>query len=76
MQYKRFRRHAFLSGTTRDDVAKRRRLPYVCRNAPEVCRKTGQGGAVSRACTLSASTGSDFLLLRSGRPVFAASDMP
>jgi hypothetical protein len=62
MRHKRFRRHAFLSGTTRDEAAKRRQLPSVCRNAPEVCRKTLRDTAVSRPCTLSPSIDADFLL--------------
>jgi hypothetical protein len=56
----RFRRHGFLSGTMAGEAAKRRRLPYVRRNAPEVCRKTPRCPAVSRACTLSPSTDADF----------------
>jgi hypothetical protein len=68
MRHKRFHPHAFLSRTTRDEVAKRRQLPSVCRNAPEVCRKTQQGVAVSRPCTLNPSIDADFLV----RPIPAS----
>jgi hypothetical protein len=61
VRHKRFRRHAFLSRTMRDETAKRRQLPSVRRNAPEVCRKTPQGAAVSRPCTASPSADADFL---------------
>jgi hypothetical protein len=61
MRHKRFHQHAFLSRTTRNEVAKRSQLPSVCRNAPEVCRKTRQGAAANRACTLSPSTDADIL---------------
>jgi hypothetical protein len=68
MRHKRFRRHAFQSRTTRDEAAKRRQLPSVRRNAPEVCRKTRQAAAVSRPCALSRSTDADFL----ARPIRAS----
>jgi hypothetical protein len=68
VRHKRFHRHAFLSTTTRDEAAKRRHLPSVRRNAPEVCRKTRQGAAVSRPCTLSPSIDADFLV----RPIRAS----
>jgi hypothetical protein len=68
MRHKRFHLHAFLSRTTRDEAAKRSQLPSVCRNAPEVCRKTARGAVVRRPCTSSPSTDADFL----GYPIRAS----
>jgi hypothetical protein len=56
-----FRRQDFPWRTARDETAKRRRLPSVRRNAPEVCRKTPHAAAVSRPCTTSPSTDAGFL---------------
>jgi hypothetical protein len=50
--HKRFHRHAFQSRTTRDQATKRRQLPSVCRNVPEVCRKTLRCAAVGRGMHL------------------------
>jgi hypothetical protein len=61
IQHKRFPRHGFQSRTTRAEAAKRRELPSVRRNAPEVCRKTPQAAAVNRPCTASPSADAGFL---------------
>ena len=44
--------------------ARGRGLPLVCRNAPEVRRKTCPSGAARRLCSLSASADSQFVIRR------------
>jgi hypothetical protein len=62
LQHMRFRRHGFLSRPLRNEAAKRRQLPSVCRNAPEVCRKTRSDPRAVRPSTLNPSTGAYFLV--------------